>query len=403
MSCKFTRREVLARGLGAAGLLSTGGVSHALAAGFQTAPPLVPDRSAQAPALPVAIKRCQSYEPQLVRRRLDEAFDLIGGIGKLVNGKTVTVKLNLTGGAYKLGGLPAHRTYHVHPNMVAALCAALHHAGAKRMMIVESQYTRDEPRKVLTNAGWDVKSIESAGGHKVSFEDTRNRGAWPKYSRLEVSYGGFVFPAFDVNQSYDKTDVFISLAKMKDHANAGITLGIKNQFGMAPTSLYGDDAPNENTVSNRGAILHKGEKEVPAGVPAELDHGLTDAWSSRVPRITVDTLGARPVDLTLIDGVETNRGGEGPWIKGVQPIQPKLLVVGRNVVCTDAVTTAVMGYDPAAEHNEFPFPAENHLKLAASTGIGSIDLDRIEVRGLSVDEALFPFNPRRLKVGAPIF
>ncbi len=398
MSCKFSRRELLASGFGAAGLLSTGGLSRVLAA-----PPTFPDRSAQAPALPVAIKRCQSYEPQLVRRRLDEALELIGGIGKLVNGKTVTIKLNLTGGAHKLGGLPAHRTYHVHPNMVAALCAALHDAGAKRMMIVESQYSRDKPQKVLNDARWDVKSIESAGGHKVSFEDTRNRGSWPNYSRLEVSYGGFVFPAFDVNQCYEKTDVFVSLAKMKDHANAGITLGIKNQFGMAPTSLYGNDAPNEDTISNRGAILHKGDKEVPAGVPAELDHGLTDAWSSRVPRITVDTLGARPVDLTLIDGVETNRGGEGPWIKGVQPIQPKLLVAGRNVVCTDAVTTAVMGYDPAADHNEFPFPAENHLKLAASTGIGSVDLDRIEVRGLSVREACHPFNPTRLKVGNPIF
>jgi uncharacterized protein (DUF362 family) len=146
-----------------------------------------------------------------------------------------------------------------------------------------------------------------------------------------------------------------------------------------------------------------GEKRVPAGVPAELDHGLTNAWSSRVPRITVDTMGARPVDLTVIDGVETNRGGEGPWIKGVQPLQPKLLVTGRNVVCTDAVGAAVMGYDPAAEHNEFPFMAENHLKLAASTGIGSIDLDRIEVRGLPVEEAVYRFNPRGLKVGEPIF
>ena len=55
-------------------------------------------------------------------------------ISKLIH---FTVKLNLTGGAYKLGGLPAHRTYHVHPNMVAALCAALHDAGAKKGRILK--------------------------------------------------------------------------------------------------------------------------------------------------------------------------------------------------------------------------------------------------------------------------
>ena len=49
----------------------------------------------------------------------------IGGIGRLVNGKTVTLKINMTAPAKDLAGLPASRTYHVHPNVVAAACAAL--------------------------------------------------------------------------------------------------------------------------------------------------------------------------------------------------------------------------------------------------------------------------------------
>ncbi len=403
MTCKLTRRELLTHGLGTAGWLSAGGLKTVRAADTGPAGRQLPDRSGEAPSLPVAITRCESYEPQLVRRRLDKAIELVGGIGKLVQNKTVTIKLNLTGGARQLGGLPAHRTYHVHPNMVAALCAVLQDAGAKRMVLVESQYTRKAIEEVLTAAGWDVKAIQSAGGHKVSFEDTRSRGHWAKYSRLEVPWGGFIFPAFDVNPCYEKTDVFISLAKMKDHANAGITLGVKNLFGIAPTSLYGDDAPNENSISNRGAVFHKGSRAVPAGVPAEIDHGLPKHWSNRVPRITADTFGARPVDLTLIDGVQTNRGGEGPWIKGAEPIQPKLLVVGRNAVCTDAVSAAVMGYDPDADHKTFPFQGENHLKLLASVGVGTNDLQRIEVRGLPVEEAVHPFNPKRLTVGVPLF
>ncbi len=401
MALKISRRELMTRGLGTAGILAAGGIPAALAEPQAPSKPRLPDRSKDAPSLPVAIQRCESYQPQPLRRKLDTALDLIGGIAKLVRGKTVTIKLNLTGGpARKLGGLPAHRTYHVHPNMVAALCAAVHDAGARRIVIVESQYSLESPEEVLGGAGWEIAAIKAAGGQKVEFEDTRNRGRWPKYSRLKVSWGGFIFPAFDVNQCYEKTDVFISLGKMKDHANAGITLAVKNLFGIAPTALYGRDAPNEKTVSARSPF-HNGGK-LPDGVPEEIDHGQPNHWSVRVPRITADTIGARPVDLAVIDGIESNRGGEGPWIKGTQPIVPKLLLAGRNAVCTDAVGAAAMGYDPTADHKQFPFMGENHLKLLASVGVGTHEVERIEVAGLPLKEAVHPFNPKRLPVGTPI-
>jgi len=393
---------MLAGGLGAAGLLVIGRGRSAPAAEGTAKPSLV-DRSRQAPTAPVAIQRCASYEPQSLRRTLDEAFRLIGGIAGLVNGKTVTIKMNLTGGPTgKIGGLPPHRTYHVHPNMVAVLCAALADAGARRMMLVEGQYSRKTPEEVLGAADWDVAAIKAAGGHRVEFIDTRNRARFPGYSRLPVPWGGYIFPAFDVNQAYARTDVYISLGKLKDHALAGVTMSCKNNFGITPTALYGGDAPNEDTTNYRGDILHFGNRKVPAGVPAELDHGLkvNDA-ARRVARVTADTVGARPIDLAVIDAVETNRGGEGPWIPGVEPIQPKLILVGRNPVTTDAVCAAVMSYDPQAEHFAFPFQGENHLQHLAAAGVGTNDLRRIEVRGLSVKEALCPFNPKRLPVRVP--
>jgi hypothetical protein len=133
-----------------------------------------------------------------------------------------------------------------------------------------------------------------------------------------------------------------------------------------------------------------------------LDHGVkVGDWARRVPRVTADTVGARPIDLALVDAIETNRGGEGPWIPGVEPIQPKLILAGRNPVSTDAVCAAVMGYDPQADHFAFPFQGENHLKLLASVGVGTNDLGRIEVRGLAIKEALCPFNPKRLPVRVP--
>lgn len=401
MSQTFNRREILATGLGAACWLAGGQRIAGRAAEGATTAAEIPDRSADAPRSPVAIQRCPTYEPQAVRSRLDRALELIGGIKKLVNGKTVTVKINVTGGPGTLCGLPGYRTYHVHPNVVAALCATLHDAGAKRIVLVESQYSFQSVEEVLASGGWNVKSILSAGGHRVTFEDTRGRGRWPSYSRLTVPWGGFVFPAFYVNQRYEKTDVFISLAKLKDHGSAGVTMAVKNLFGIAPTSLYGNDAPNETSLSNRGDILHNGKRQVPDGVPAEIDHKLPAHWKYRVPRVTADLFGCRPVDLAVVDGIETNRGGEGPWCAHVAPMQPGLLFVGRNAVCTDAICTAAMGYDPQAPHWQFPFPGDNHLLLLAQVGQGAIDPERIEVRGLSLRKALHPFNPKRIPLDMP--
>ena len=399
MNEHLTRRELLWRGLGAAGLLAGGRWTRLMAAEVGLPAHVGPDRSQTAPSLPVAIQRCESYEPQLLRSRLDESLRLIGGISRLVAGKTVTIKLNLTGGPGKLAGLPAYRTYHVHPNIVAAVCAAVADAGARRIILAEGSYSLKPPEEVLGKAGWDIAMIQAAGAHRVVFEDTRSRGKYPAYSRLKVAWGGFLFPAFDVHPCYDKTDAFISLAKLKDHAAAGVTMAVKNLFGVPPTSLYGNDAPNERSTSNRAAILHDGKRTVPAGVPAEVPHKVPADMLYRIPRVTADTLGARPVDLAVIDGIESNRGGEGPWIRGVEPIQPKLILAGRNAVCTDAVCTVAMGYDPQANDFQFPFMGENHLRLLAHVGAGAIDPKRIEVRGLALERAIHPFNPRRVKVG----
>lgn len=404
MNGQYTRRDVLVQGAAFVGLATAGGLHavHVTAAQSQAKAAL---------SLPVAIERCASYEPKLVTARLKKALDSIGGIKKLVRGKTVTVKLNLTGGPrWKLGGLPAYRTYHVHPNFVAAACALLHDAGAKRIVLIESSYDTRPLEAVMGGADWDIAGINSAGGGKVQWEDTRNQGAWSAYSRLSVPWGGYIYPAFDLNMRYEKTDVFVSLAKLKDHANAGITMSVKNLFGIAPTSIYGDHvdgagkpAINEESITPRGDTFHRGIRRPPGGAPQELDPTSSRSWRQRVPRITADLFGARPVDLCLVDGIETNRGGEGPWIKGAEPIQPHLLFAGRNGVCTDAICAAAMGYDPAADHEEFPFMGENHLALLADKGIGTNVVSEIEVRGLPLKEALHPFNPEGRRVGAPIF
>jgi hypothetical protein len=114
----------------------------------------------------------------------------------------------------------------------------------------------------------------------------------------------------------------------------------------------------------------------------------------RIPRIVTDLVGARPVDLAIVDGIESIRGGEGVWNPGTQLIKPGVLIAGTNPVCTDAVSAAVMGYNPLGDRGEKPFlRGDNTIKLAQAAGIGTAELSRIELPGLKIEEALCDYGP----------
>jgi uncharacterized protein (DUF362 family) len=189
----------------------------------------------------------------------------------------------------------------------------------------------------------------------------------------------------------------MSMAKLKNHETCGVTLSLTNCFGNSPASIYGDDAkvdePNESPTSGRGAVFHAGKRGPAKSAPQELDPTTSRHAGYRVPRIVSDLVAARPVDITLIDGIESVRGGEGPWIKGISVVQPGVLIAGTNPVTTDAVATAVMGYDPQAQKGTKPFvTCDNTLLLAEGHGIGTTDLKRIEVVGVPIAQALYRFE-----------
>ena len=368
-------------------------------AGISTPPLEGEDRSASAPTAPVAIERAKDFDVEKLATIMESLLDKAGGIAKLVQGKTVTVKLNTTGhGKQRLRGLAAERTYQTHPNMVEVLCGLLARAGAKRIHLVESLYEVKSPEAVYAAQGWNIERIHAASGRITSFEDTRFLGEFKDYVKMPVPWGGYVFPAYHLNRRYAETDVLISLAKLKNHVTAGVTGAVKNLFGITPTALYGNDAPNERTTENRGSVLHDGTKAVPGGVTAER----YDTWKNlgrgvcsyyRVPRVTADVYGLRPPDLSIVEGIESCQGGEGPWCPRVRPIAPGLILAGRNGVTVDAIATAVMGYDPLAPVRAKPWYGDNHLELLARAGVGTHDPARIEVRGVPLNEALHEYEP----------
>jgi uncharacterized protein (DUF362 family) len=342
----------------------------------------------------VAIASCRSYGPE-VRSALRDCFDLLGGIGTLVKNKTVTVKVNLTGTNFApFLGRPVGETYMTHFSTVLALAGLLFDAGASRVRLVESTQSKGNLETTLGFADWDLTALRALG--RMEFENTRNLGSSKSYSHLRVPNQGGLFSAFDFNRAYEDTDVMVSLAKLKNHLTAGVTLSMKNLFGITPNSLYGDQAGSEDATEGRGPLhTSLGYKKIK--LPG-LKQGVTSNDATyRVPRIVTDICAARPIHLAIIDGITSMSGGEGPWCQDAHPMKvttPGVLIAGLNPVSTDAVGTAVMGYDnPRATRGTKPFDiCDNHLLLAEQAGLGTADLGRIDVRGLTIAKARYPYD-----------
>ncbi len=347
----------------------------------------------------VAIARCPTYGPELVPA-LQTMFDQLGGLERFVKGKTVAIKINLTGSpTYRLGYLPLGDTHYTHPRVIGATVYLMGRAGAKRIRLLESVWATADPiEEYLYRANWDPQDILGAAP-MVEFENTNYLGNAKKYSRMGVPDGGRMFPAFDLNHSYQDCDTFVSLAKLKEHATAGITLSMKNLFGITPATIYGEGAGvDEPSILPTGGreMIHSGQRQPSKSAPGELDPDSSRAGGYRVPRTVVDLVAARPIDLAIVEGVRTMAGGEGPWILGASAVAPGVIVAGTNPVATDAVCMAVMGFDPMADRGTPPFErSDSTLRLAADAGLGPRDLRQIEIVGAAIQEARFDFSTLR--------
>jgi hypothetical protein len=185
----------------------------------------------------------------------------------------------------------------------------------------------------------------------------------------------------------------VSLCKLKQHLTAGVTLSMKNCFGLTPNSLYGDKAGSEDATAGRGPIHSPfGYEGSRIQLPGLKEGKLSPEPTWRVPRTIVDICAARPIHLAVIDGITSMSGGEGPWCAGANKLQftsPGILAVGFDPVATDAVGTALMGYDdPRALRGTKPFHfCDNHLLMAEQAGLGTADLGKIEVLGVPIKDA----------------
>jgi uncharacterized protein (DUF362 family) len=333
-----------------------------------TLSPLYTPRSSMTRAR-VGIAQADAYDPKLVVRQLQTLFDGLGGLQDVVRpGDKVAIKVNLTGGIK--GNVPppgttAPESWVTHPVVARSMAELALDAGARQVYFVESVW------EWASYEEWGY--VDMAKDLGATLIDLNSPTPYSDYASLPVGQGWFIYENFKLNHLLEEADVLVSVAKMKCHYLLGITQSMKNLIGLAPYKFY------ERTTGD--------------GYRTGF-HGADTETRTRLPRVVLDLNRARPVNLSLIDGIKTVDGSEGPWNGDLRALSPGLLFGGKNPVATDAVAVAAMGFDPGAEYPNPPFlRAENHLSIASQLGLGSNRLSDIDVVGANLEDVKMQFQP----------
>ncbi|MCJ7548261.1 MAG: DUF362 domain-containing protein, partial [Anaerolineae bacterium] len=172
-------------------------------------------------------------------------------------------------------------------------------------------------------------------------------GDRPPHKIYQVPGGGQMFRQYLLPQEVVEADALVDVQKMKNHAFMGVTLALKNLFGLVPRE--------------------------PHGRSRQYFHHLV-----RMPYMLADIGRIFNPTLSIIDALTGQAGQE--WGDGVDLGRiVNTLIAGDQVVATDAVGMTLMGHDPNANWPELPYRRDGNAVLtAAQGGFGTIDLDQID-------------------------
>ena len=310
----------------------------------------------------VALTQGGNYTRAFVKGRVQHLFESIGGIGDVVKtGDKVAVKINLTGGsgsAYSSGlhGVPITESMWTHPEVLRAVGELLIDSGVNGndIYIVESLW--DD----ASYTGFGYSAVQQSLGAQMI--NLNNKEPYADFVDKAVGPSKFFYSSFRVNQILNDVAVYVSIPKMKQHYEAGVTGALKNQIGMVPKQLY-------TMPSNQGR--------------RDALHTQGGSSTTHLPHSICDLALARPVHLSVIDGIKNARGGEGVWNPTFRLAEDHVLLAGKNAVATDSVMSYLMGNDPEAATLQLPGGGEclNYLELLHQIGIGTNQMSEIQAVG----------------------
>ena len=256
----------------------------------------------------------QGGEPRaLVQRALED----LGGIRRFVSRQDVVViKPNIA------WDRTPEQAANTNPEVVAEVVRQCWQAGAKRVIVTD--VSCNEPRRCFQRSG--IQAAARAEGAEVVLPD-------PELFR-EVDLGGVVLKSWSIFTPFLEADKIINLPIAKHHELTGVTLGMKNWYGI---------------LGGQRNRLHQ-----------QIHQSLADLASFMLPTVT------------LLDAyrILVRNGPTGGNLEDVS--LKKTMVAGTDPVALDAyVAKAWWNLDP--EH--LPY-----LQMAAARGLGTVDFEKLPVK-----------------------
>jgi uncharacterized protein (DUF362 family) len=273
----------------------------------------------------------QVFIAKVTRYDIDIRSAILSGFRKLgvrpeeVKGKAILLKPNLV---ETRSNAPHINT---HPAVIRAAIEAFLSLGASKVMVAEgSGHCRDTLRLLEETGIAHVLKEDRVPFVDLNYDDVYTVPNTGGNSRLKT----LMLPL-----TLRKVDWIVSMAKLKTHHWAGVTLSMKNLFGLMPGSFYGWP---------KNVLHHAGIEDCILDINATV----------------------RP-HFAIVDGI-VGMEGDGP-IMG-SPKEAGVIIMGRNFPAVDATCTRIMGINP----RNLPYLA------SASGRLGTTGEDKIEQRGESV-------------------
>jgi len=165
--------------------------------------------------------------------------------------------------------------------------------------------------------------------------------------------------------------VYITVPVMKTHQQTGFTCALKNQIGLAPSTIYGFN----KTV---GGSTDKD------GIKHNLDHYnlMSTTWHNWQDKEVVDLATIARIKFVLVDAIACVDSNKTPnysrdkWNTHISNrVRMNTILAGYDPVAVDNVCCRIMGLNP---------DDIEHITLAERVGLGTNDPDNLTIVGASI-------------------
>jgi uncharacterized protein (DUF362 family) len=309
-----------------------------------------PIRGGQNPALPatggalrVGLIKCADYSPVNLLEAIRAGWRMTRPPD--VRGKKIVIKPNIA-------DFSPDRPIHTDPLLIEALVVHLKDLGARTIILAEGPAHNRDTELLFRQTGFEALA-DRQGIQLVdlNYDDVRPaKNANPRARLLQD---------LRLPETVLSAEVLISVPKLKTHRFAGITLSLKNMFGVLPGIVYG--WPKN--------VLH---------------------WNG-IPLSICEINGTVKSHFSIVDGI-VGMEGYGPLLGTAK--KAGVLVMGDNALAVDATAARIMGVEPGLV---------DYMIMAQKLKLGSLRRQDITVGGEKIERVRtdFVLDPEYAFLRAP--